>query len=315
MREERQVPDATFRSYYGQPVVRAPVWATFDIAGYLFLGGLAGGSSLLAAGAHAVGQPTVSQRAKLTAAASAVVSLGLLVHDLGRPARFLNMLRVFKPTSPMNVGSWLLAAYAPAALAAAGASMSGRAPRIGVTATTTAAVLAPFVASYTGVLISDTAVPAWHDGADEMPVAFVGSSAMAAGGMSLLLSGVSGTSAARRFAVAGAVVELVALERMRHRLGIVAETYRRGPQQWLLRAGRTLAISGAIATVALRRNDAACRVAGACLVAASVATRFGIFGAGVDSANDPRFTIEPQRTRATGHSIERSGENDNTPGL
>ncbi len=291
------MPDADFRSYYGQPVVRGPVWATFDIAGYLFLGGLAGGSSLLALGADMAGLPTVSRRAKVAAAGSAAVSLGLLVHDLGRPERFFNMLRVFKPTSPMNIGSWLLAGYAPAALAAAGVSVAGRTPRLGSTATVVAAALAPFVASYTGVLISDTAVPAWHDGADEMPVAFVGSGAMAAGGMSLLLCGTAGSRASRRFAVVGAGVELVALERMRRRLGIVAETYSRGRQQWLLRVGRTFAVAGAIAAVAFRKNDPATRIGGACLVAASASTRFGIFLAGIDSADDPRFTIEPQRAR------------------
>ncbi len=97
------------------------------------------------------------------------------------------MLRDFKPTSPMNIGSWLLAGFAPATLAAAGASTSGRAPRLGSTATAVAGALGPFAAAYTGVLISDTTVRAWHGSADEMLVASVGSSAMAAGGTSLAL--------------------------------------------------------------------------------------------------------------------------------
>ena len=111
--------DDVYASYYEQPIVRRPGWSELDIVGYLFLGGLAGGSSMLSIGLDAVGAHTASRRAQFTAAAAIASSLGLLVHDLGRPARFLHMLRVFKPTSPMNMGSWLLSAYAPSAIAAA----------------------------------------------------------------------------------------------------------------------------------------------------------------------------------------------------
>src|SRR5262249_26033447 len=104
--EQPMVPPAEFASYYGKPVVNAPVWGSPDIPGYLFLGGLAGGSSLLAAGAQLTGRPTLAKVTKAGAAGAACLSLVGLVHDLGRPARFLSMLRVFKVTSPMSVGSW-----------------------------------------------------------------------------------------------------------------------------------------------------------------------------------------------------------------
>ena len=85
--------------------------------GYLFLGGLAGASSVLAAGSQLTGRgwPGWPSRRAGAIGLSAVA----LVHDLGRPARFLNMLRVFKPTSPMSVGTWILSGYGPAAGAAA----------------------------------------------------------------------------------------------------------------------------------------------------------------------------------------------------
>ena len=111
--EQPMVPPAEFASYYGRPVLNAPVWSPPDIAGYLFLGGLAGGSSLLAAGAQLTGRPALARAAKAAAAGAACLSLAGLVHDLGRPARFLNMLRVFKVTSPMSVGSWILSALRP----------------------------------------------------------------------------------------------------------------------------------------------------------------------------------------------------------
>jgi len=168
------VPPAEFTSYYGKPVLNAPVWEPRDIAGYLFLGGLAGASSLLGAGAQLTGRTALERAAKAGALGAACLSMAALAHDLGRPARFANMLRVFKISSPMSVGSWILAGYVPAAAAAAASALTGRLPRTGATATAGAALLGPAVATYTAVLISDTAVPAWHDGYPELPFVFAG---------------------------------------------------------------------------------------------------------------------------------------------
>ncbi|MBP0462166.1 NrfD/PsrC family molybdoenzyme membrane anchor subunit, partial [Streptomyces montanisoli] len=137
--EEPMVPKAKFSSYYGKPVLNKPTWKPTDIAGYLFLGGLAGGSSALAAGAQATGRPGLGRAAKAGAFGAISLSLAALVHDLGRPARFLNMLRVFKPTSPMNVGSWLLSGYAPLAAAATASDLTGRLRPVGAAATAGAA--------------------------------------------------------------------------------------------------------------------------------------------------------------------------------
>src|SRR3954467_10741188 len=119
--EQPMVPDATFGSYYGLPIIKEPTWRSPDVPGYLFLGGLAAGSSLLATGAQLAGLDALANRSKLVATAGAALSGVALVHDLGKPSRFFNMLRVFKPTSPMSVGSWLLAGYsASSALATVG---------------------------------------------------------------------------------------------------------------------------------------------------------------------------------------------------
>ncbi|MEU0222623.1 NrfD/PsrC family molybdoenzyme membrane anchor subunit, partial [Streptomyces sp. NPDC006265] len=163
-----------------------PTWKPLDIAGYLYLGGLAGASSLLAAGGQATGRPALARAAKVGAAGAITASLAALVHDLGRPARFLNMLRVFKPTSPMSVGSWLLAGYAPLTVVAAATDVAHRHRLVGSTATAAAAVLGPVVTTYTAVLISDTAVPSWHEGYREMPFVFAGSGATAAAGLALV---------------------------------------------------------------------------------------------------------------------------------
>src|SRR5579871_4614084 len=95
--EQPMVPRASFSSYYGKPIINKPVWEARDIAGYFFLGGLAGASSLVAAGADLTGRRQLSRVMKTGALAAGGLSFVALVHDLGRPERFLNMLRTFKP--------------------------------------------------------------------------------------------------------------------------------------------------------------------------------------------------------------------------
>lgn len=295
--EQPTVPEAEFRSYYDMPVLNKPVWRSPDIPGYLFLGGLAGGSSLLAAGAQATGRADLAKASKVGAFAGGVLSLAGLVHDLGRPARFLNMLRMFKVTSPMSVGSWLLAGYVPLAGVAAASDLSGRVRRIGAAATAGAAVLAPAVASYTAALIGDTAVPAWHDGYPEMPFTFVGSGAMAAGGLGMMAAPVRQAGPARALALFGMAIELASFERMERRIGLTAEPYSQGRGGAYVRAGKILALAGAAGTLLGRRNRVVSVLAGAGLLTASAATRWGIFHAGLQSANDPKYTVVPQRER------------------
>ncbi|MGB9378315.1 MAG: NrfD/PsrC family molybdoenzyme membrane anchor subunit, partial [Mycobacteriales bacterium] len=125
--EQAMVPEATFTSYYGRPVVKPAPWAE-DIPAYLFLGGLAAGSSLLAAGAETTDRPALARTGRLGALVGISLSFAALVHDLGKPSRFVNMLRVAKPTSPMSVGTWLLTAYGPMAGLAGAAELRGALP-------------------------------------------------------------------------------------------------------------------------------------------------------------------------------------------
>jgi hypothetical protein len=252
---------------------------------------------VLGAGAQATGRSALARVSKVGAASAGLVSLAALVHDLGQPKRFLHMLRVFKVTSPMSVGSWLLAGYVPLAGVAAASTVTGRLPRIGTAATGGAALLGPAVASYTAALIADTAVPAWHDGHREMPYVFVGSAATAAGGLGLLGAPVAQQGPARALALLGVTGELGMFEVMKRRMGMVAEPYSSGTGGRLVRAGEVLALAGAAGAVAGRGNRPASALSGVALLAASVATRFGIFQAGMESARDPRYTVEPQRER------------------
>ena len=304
--EQATVPPAHFESYYGRPVIKRPVWK-WDIPAYFATGGAMAGSSLLAAGADLCGNGPLRRAGRLVAAAGLGASTYFLIHDLGRPERFYNMLRIFKPTSPMNLGTWLLAAYGPAAGLAAASEVSGLAPGVGRAAGVAAAAIAPAVASYTAVLTSDTAVPAWHDASRHLPFVFVGSAAAAAGGVATLLVDPAHAGPARRFAVMGASLELAAGERMERTMGLAGEPYGQGMAGRLSRAARTLTAGGALGTALLgRRSRVAAVASGVMLVAGSVTTRFAVFHAGIQSAADPKYTVVPQRQRVDAGAAVRA---------
>jgi formate-dependent nitrite reductase membrane component NrfD len=306
--ERPMVPRATFTSYYGRPVLKEAPWAA-DIPAYFFLGGLAGACSILAAGADLTGRTSLRRTTRIGAAAGVACGFGALVHDLGRPGRFINMLRVIKPTSPMSVGTWTLSAYAPLAGIAAVAEMAPLLPRGvawagGVTralsrpAGLAAAGLGAAVATYTAVLLADTATPAWHEARRELPFVFAASAATAAGGLGMIGSDAVDATPARRLAAGGALVEMLVERRMEHSMGLAAETLRTGRPATLLRAARALTVGGALGGLLLgRRNRVAAAASGAALMGGSLCMRFGIFEAGQASARDPRYTIVPQRQR------------------
>jgi formate-dependent nitrite reductase membrane component NrfD len=284
-------------SYYGRPVVKETIWGSPEIPGYFFLGGLAGASSMLAAFAHASGNHELARVSKTAATGAIGLSAVALVKDLGRPARFLNMLRVFKVTSPMSVGTWLITGYGPMAAAAAASELTGKLPKAGAVATAAAAALGAGVSTYTAALICDTAAPAWHDGHREMPYVFAGSAATAAGGLGMLAVSSRNSGAATRFAVLGAVTELTAKSLLLRRLGDGAKPYQEGAAGKLLEAGEVLTAAGLAGAVLAGRDRTAAALSGLALVASSALTRFGIFQAGRASARDPRYTVEPQRRR------------------
>ncbi|MDQ1628252.1 MAG: hypothetical protein QOI54_1996 [Actinomycetota bacterium] len=306
-RETPMVPRATFQSYYGRPVLKAPVWKD-DIAYYFFLGGLSAGSSLLGAGADLTSRPGLRRGTRVAALASLGVGAFYLVKDLGRPERFLNMLRVVKPTSPMSVGTWVLTAYGPAVGLAAASELLPQQLRRSVLgrlidslarpAGLSAAALAPAVASYTAVLLSQTAVPAWHDSHEELPFIFTGSAAASAGGLGMIIAPAAEAGPARALALYGAAVELAASRRLEHRLGVESEHFHTGRAGRELRLAATLTAVGAAGTLVLgRRGRVAGCVAGAALVAGGFFERLGLLHAGAASAVDPRATVQPQRAR------------------
>jgi Polysulphide reductase, NrfD len=302
--EQPMVPPTEFTSYYGHSIVKPSPWQA-DIPAYLFLGGLAGGSALLGAGADLTGRRRLRRATRLTALGAITASMGALVHDLGRPSRAINMLRVAKPTSPMSVGTWILTAFGPCAGAAAAAELPqllprpvrGLAGKAARPAGLAAAALAPAVASYTAVLIADTATPTWHASYRELPFVFVGSASMASGGAAMIFTPADEAGPARRLAAGGALLDLAAGQRMESSMGVVAEPLSRGTPGTLMRTSKALAGIGLLSSVFARRSRAAGIVSGAAYVGSSACGRFGIFYAGQESARDPKYTVSPQRER------------------
>ena len=291
------------RTYYGRPVVKRPVWKWY-IPAYFFTGGLAGGSALLAAGARLTGDHRLARRCLVSASVATAVSGALLVVDLGRPERFLNMLRVAKVTSPMSVGTWALSAFGTATTLATASDLLGIARPVGLAAEAASAALAPVMATYTAVLVADTAIPAWHDARHELPFVFAGGAAASAGALALLLN--DGSAPARRLAVGGAVVELAATKALEYRLGgagdaggpsSVDQAYRRGRAGVLRRVAAASTVAG-VAALLLGARRRPARVAGSLLLlVGAAAERFTVFHAGIESADDPTFTVDLQRRR------------------
>lgn len=283
------------RGYYGRPILKPHVWKP-AIGAYLALGGLAGASSVLAAGADLSGNVELARTARLTAAGSLVACPPLLIYDLGRPERFLNMLRVFKPTSPMSVGTWALAATAAAQMTAAACELTGTFPHVGRGAQLAAGALGPVVATYTGVLVADTAVPAWVEARRELPALFAAGAATSAGAAAVIAGRTGTTGPARRLAVAGAAAELAADRMMQRRLGVLGEPYRDGAAGVLRRVGTTLTtVGGAAMAVAGGRRPRLARLGAAAALAGAVCVRFAVLDAGRRSAAEPRHVVRQQR--------------------
>ena len=283
--------------YHGLPIVKRPAW-TWEVPWYLFTGGLAGAGSALALVARLTGNHRLARGALLTAGSAAAVSPALLISDLGVPSRFLNMLRVFKPTSPMSVGSWLLAAYAPLAVGAAGAEALRIAPRLGRAAEVGAGLLGPAVATYTGVLVADTAIPVWHEARRELPFLFGGSGAASAGAAAVLMTPHEEAGPARRLALLGAAMETVAGQAMEARLGGLGAPYHEGVSGTLALIARSLTALGAgLGALRGRRSRLASVIAALLLLAGAACERWAVYKAGFASAEDPSATIDAQRRR------------------
>ena len=171
-------------NYFNQPSIKRPHWG-WNVITYLFAGGIMGGCGMLAAildGRRSQSEARLLRNAKLASFALAAVCPMLLISHLGRPERFLHMMRIFKWKSPMSMGVWALVGFSGVAGATATATLarSGVLPRwlriVDLPGMREAqGALGYFIAGYTGVLISATAVPIWAKGKFHIPAMCIAS--------------------------------------------------------------------------------------------------------------------------------------------
>ena len=287
----------TMGSYYGRPIVKEPVWNP-EIPYYFFTGGVAGASAVLHGVAKLTGNEGLAKSSLYIGAAADAVSPLLLIKDLGRPERFLNMLRMFKVTSPMSVGSWILLASSGASNTAAALELLGILKPVKVLANAVSFVTGPPLATYTGALVANTSIPVWSEARDELPWLFGASAAASAGAAATIFTPPEQAGPARRAAVAGAAVELGLLQAMEQRLGFVGEVYKQGEAGRFAKLSKACAVAGA-GLIALKgkRSRTAAVTGSALVLAGELALRWSVFKAGFQSARDPRYTVLPQKER------------------
>jgi formate-dependent nitrite reductase membrane component NrfD len=287
----------TADSYYGRPIVKEPVWKP-EVALYLFTGGIAGGSAVLHALARLLGNERLARSTLTIGTAAELVSPVLLISDLGRPERFLNMLRVFKVTSPMSVGSWILALSGGAATTAAVLDRLRLLGPLQDLAEGAWFLTGPPLATYTGALLANTAIPVWSEARDELPWIFGASATACAGAAAAIATPTWCAGPARRAAIGGIVAELGLVHAMEHKLGFVGEVYKQGEAGRYAKVSKALGVAGALLlTTGGRRSRASAAVGGALVLGGSMALRWSVFKAGFQSARDPKYTVEPQKAR------------------
>ncbi len=306
-------PQGNDPTYYDRPLLKEPVWKPY-IPLYYFVGGAAGASLVLGAAAQLDGSRELDRlvrRCHWIGIIGSSIGGVLLIADLGRPERFLAMLRVFRPTSPMNMGAWILTA-APSAAVTAGlfARTGGVLGDLGEAAGYGAGLWGAALATYTGVLVANSAIPLWQESRRILPLLF-GASAMASSAsiFDLLFEDPRACRITHMFGLLGRAAELAAGVAMERRLSAtpqVALPLNSGLTGFAWRAATVLTAVSLVATVLPNQNRKKRVIAGAFGLAGSLVLRFAVHYAGARSARDPRASFHQQRgsARAAGSAMQ-----------
>jgi hypothetical protein len=269
-------------------MMKAPVW-TWEVPLYFWFGGIASGSAFVAFACDLAGDDRTARLARAVSLGTVGPCAPLLIMDLGRPARFLNMLRIIKTRSPMSLGAWALSVFSGVGAAAVGADLIGRRREARALGAVNSLV-GGYLGSYTGVLLASTAVPVWARSRLFLGPIFI-STATATGASTVRLicrDAPESTRTALGHVQAGAMAaELILSEINERRLGgHHAHGAKMKVAKWLVRAG--------LAAQATRRTGP---VPSLLYLAAGLLFRYAWVEAGFRSARDDTSVAEMARSK------------------
>jgi hypothetical protein len=318
--DPQRVAEANLRGRRGEPptivqgpVMKAPVW-TWEIPLYFWFGGMAAGASFVGLACDLSGDERSARVARKVALAALLPSPPLLIMDLGRPERFYNMLRIFKPRSPMSMGSWCLTLFGGMASAAVGADLLGsRKAARGLGGAN--AVVGGYLGSYTGVLLASTAVPVWARSRLFLGPIFVSTGTLTGAAATRLVLTATGLEAGHptrealgRVESAAMAAELLLSEFNRHRLGSLSSVLQDGAGAEWFRRAQWLARAGLAARLLHRRFTPAEHFASVCFLGAALCYRFAWVRSGRSSAHDDHAVARMARERVSPHEPEPAPE-------
>ncbi|QEC49332.1 hypothetical protein FSW04_18285 [Baekduia soli] len=307
-----QVARANLRARRGEPpevvqgpMMKAPVW-TWEVPLYFWFGGMAAGASFVALACDLAGDDRSARVARKVALGALAPSPPLLVMDLGRPERFYRMLRIFKPRSPMSMGSWCLTLFGGLASCAVGADVLGR-RRTATALGAGTAVVGGYLGSYTGVLLASTAVPVWARSRLSLGPIFVSTATLTGAAATRLVLVATGMpeghptrEALGRVESGAMAAELILSELNHHHLGRLASVLEEGVgahwfsgAKWLARGGLALRLLGP------RGGTLPHHVASVAFMGSALCFRFAWVLSGRSSAHDDEAVARMARARAT----------------
>jgi formate-dependent nitrite reductase membrane component NrfD len=295
-REGEEIPEVQ------GPIIRPAVW-TWEVPLYFWFGGVATGSSFVALACDAAGDHDSARIARRVTLAAVTPAAPLLVMDLGRPMRFLNMMRIFKPRSPMSMGAWCLSAFSGAAFGAVAADLLDR-PRLARVLGGKTAVLGLYLGSYTGVLLASTAVPVWARSRLLLGPIFIATATAKGAAANRLVLAATGLPTGHPTRNALGTIETLAMGAElalstvnEKRLGRLARSLEEGrpgkffqAAKWMIRVGLALRLTRS------RGGPWVHHLASVLFLLAGLAFRFGWVGAGRASALDHEAVARMHRT-------------------
>jgi formate-dependent nitrite reductase membrane component NrfD len=298
-------PPSTNRAdptYYERPMLKEPVWKLY-IPTYYFLGGAAGASLALGAAVQLDRSRATSglvRKAHWVGIVASSAGAVFLVLDLGRPMRFLNMLRVFRPTSPMNMGAWILAGTPPAAIAAGLFARAKMFRSLGEACGYISGLLGLGLCTYTGVLVGNTAIPVWQESRRVVPILFGASAMSAAGGTLGMFRELNSRERRmiRAFTAFGAAAEVACSKWMEHEVSRVEQVglpLHRGLSGALWKTAGILSLAALTVTSVPGGGRRKRIFSGSLAAMGSLVLRFAVHYAGEASARDPKASFRLQR--------------------